>query len=118
MRFLVDAQLPKSLSEFLKWKGFDSLHTLELPQKNKTSDALIIQIAESEKRVVISKDDDFLDSHLIHSIPTKLILVKTGNIHNNQLLELFNRNLGLIIELITQSNLVEINRHMIAEHKK
>ena len=38
MKFLVDAQLPKTLSDFLKWKGHDSVHSSELPMKNSTSD--------------------------------------------------------------------------------
>jgi len=38
MKFIVDAQLPKKLSELLVKKGFDSLHTLDLPNNNATTD--------------------------------------------------------------------------------
>ena len=38
MRFLIDAQLPKSLADFLSQKGHESIHTLELPDKNRTTD--------------------------------------------------------------------------------
>jgi len=31
MRFIIDAQLPYGLSMFLREKGFDSLHTDDLP---------------------------------------------------------------------------------------
>ena len=117
MKFIVDAQLPKSLSDFLKWKGFDSIHTLELDGKNKTKDNQIIQIAIEQERVVISKDIDFLESFLIKSEPSKLIIVKTGNITNKQLIEIFNKNLSLILEMISRSNLVEINKTDIAEHE-
>ncbi len=75
MRFIVDAQLPKSLSDFLKWKGFDSVHTLELPDKNNTKDEWINKLSISEKRIVITKDIDFLESFLIKSEPKKLILI-------------------------------------------
>jgi predicted nuclease of predicted toxin-antitoxin system len=62
MKFIVDAQLPKSLSDFLKTKGYDSLHTLELPEMNRTGDTAIAEKADAEGRIVITKDADFLDS--------------------------------------------------------
>jgi len=39
MKFIVDAHLSKKLSLFLNEKGFDSIHTLDLPNKNSTSDS-------------------------------------------------------------------------------
>ncbi len=30
MKFIIDAQLPRMLSDFLLRKGFDSIHTLQL----------------------------------------------------------------------------------------
>ena len=82
MKFIVDAQLPKSLSELLNQLVFDSTHTLDLPNKNLTHDSTITQLAIKKGRVVISKDSDFLQSYLIKSEPQKLVMVKTGNIHN------------------------------------
>ncbi|MCD4663949.1 MAG: DUF5615 family PIN-like protein [Bacteroidales bacterium] len=116
MKFIIDAQLPKSLSDFLNRKDFDSIHTLELPNKNKTKDHQIIEQAIEEERIVISKDNDFLDSFLIKSEPPKLIMVKTDNIPNKELIQIFDKNLDTIIEMITKSNLVEISKNDIAEH--
>jgi predicted nuclease of predicted toxin-antitoxin system len=116
MKFIVDAQLPKSLADFLIYKGFDALHTLDLPAKNKSQDHQIIELALSQNRVVITKDGDFLDSYLIKQQPEKLILVRTGNITNKNLIKIFSNNLDLIISLITQSNLVEINKSEIIDH--
>ena len=78
MKFLIDAQLPITLSEFLNSKGLDSIHTLELPNKNFTKDNQIARIANEESRIVITKDADFLESYLVKNEPKKLILVKTG----------------------------------------
>ncbi len=83
MNFIVDAQLPKSLSDFLKSAGQNSIHTLELDNKNKTPDNIIIEISEKENRVVITKDYDFLQSHIVALKPAKLLFVKTGNISNS-----------------------------------
>lgn len=115
MRFLVDAQLPRSLADFLNKKGFDAIHTLDLPDQNKAKDGKIANIANNENRVVISKDSDFLESFLVKSEPRKLIIVKTGNIPNKQLIKLFNDHLGTLIAMISRSDLVEISRTEIAE---
>lgn len=55
MKFIIDAQLPRKLSTFLIEKGFDSIHTLDLPKKNKTSDSEINKISIEQERILISK---------------------------------------------------------------
>ena len=105
MKFIVDAQLPKSLSIFFTDQGFDSIHTLDLPDKNKTSDNKILDIARIENRIIITKDLDFIKSYLLKGDPKKLILVKTGNIVNKHLVKIFKDNLAIILELIERSNL-------------
>lgn len=116
MKFIIDAQLPKSLSDFLVSKGLDSIHTLDLPEKNKTKDGYIAKLANKEERVVITKDADFLESFIVKSEPEKLIIVKTGNINNRHLVKLFEDNLGFLLEMISKSNLIEINRTEIIVH--
>ncbi len=108
MKVIVDAQLPLRLSDFLKLKGIDSIHTIELLAKNKTSDQVIIEICENENRVIITKDSDFYESKLIKNKPLKLILVNTGNINNDNLIDLFKKNLDKIVELIEVSDIVEL----------
>lgn len=117
MNFLVDAQLPKSLSNLLNYRGHNAIHTLDLPLNNATPDSEIIKLSSEEQRIVITKDSDFLDSFLVNSLPEKLIIVKTGNIPNIQLLKIFDTNLDLIVSMISRSNLVEINKSDIAEHQ-
>ncbi|MGE0636343.1 MAG: DUF5615 family PIN-like protein [Bacteroidia bacterium] len=116
MKFIVDAQLPKSLSDFLKFKGFDSIHTIDLPDKNKTNDSSINTIAENEGRVVITKDNDFLESFLLEAKPAKLILIKTGNISNTELLTLFKNQLQKITSLLDDSSLIVIYKNEIVAH--
>lgn len=109
MRFIVDAQLPIRLANWFRNRGFDCVHTLDLPEANRTSDNFIREINIAENRIVVSKDTDFRQSFLVNRIPPKLILVTTGNISNNQLLELFERNRELIIGSIEQCDMIEIN---------
>lgn len=83
MKFLVDAQLPTRLARFLSSSGHDALHTLELPDGNRTTDARIAEIADGSDRVVVTKDRDFRDSHLLTRSPRRLLVVATGNITND-----------------------------------
>ena len=116
MKFLVDAQLPKRLALLLKDLGYDVIHTLDLPDKNATSDVEINNISIAEKPIVISKDRDFFDSILLNNKPFKLLFVTTGNINNNQLVELFRKNIVDINHLFEQYDLIEINRNDIIVH--
>lgn len=44
----------------LKRKGFDFIHTDDLPNKERTADNKIRMLAKEENRNVITKDYDFL----------------------------------------------------------
>ena len=59
MKFIVDAHLPPSLCNLFKEKGFDAIHTSELPQKNTTSDNQITELSMNEERIVITKESTF-----------------------------------------------------------
>ena len=60
MRFLLDAQLPRTLCGTLRKAGHDAIHTRDLPEGNCTSDDSVISIADDQQRIVISKDADLL----------------------------------------------------------
>jgi predicted nuclease of predicted toxin-antitoxin system len=85
MNFLVDAQLPRRMTAWLTAAGCDAMHTLDLPVGNRTTDEQINEVADREQRVVVSKDADFVDGHLLRGRPAKLLLISTGNISNRDL---------------------------------
>jgi predicted nuclease of predicted toxin-antitoxin system len=93
VKCLVDAQLPQQLAYFLTGKNIESKHTLNLSRKNKTPDSKIIQIANQEGRIVVTKDSDFLDNYILDGKPKQLLIVSTGNISNDKLIRLFGANL-------------------------
>jgi predicted nuclease of predicted toxin-antitoxin system len=116
MKFIVDAQLPKTLSDLINSKGQDSIHTLELPDKNRTQDGFITRLATEERRVVITKDADFLESYILRKEPSKLLLIKTGSVRNRELINLFDRNIELIVELFSLHSLIEVTKDEIVVH--
>ena len=71
MKFLVDAHLPLHLAYQLQKTGYDTIHTRDLPLENRTPDDAINQISVDEKRIVTTKDADFVNSFMIARRPYK-----------------------------------------------
>ena len=116
MKFIVDAQLPKRLTDALSVAGHDAIHTLSLPDKNRSSDSSIATLADSEQRIVISKDADFVSSHLVQGTPKHLLEISTGNMPNSLLLPLVLRHLDQIERAFSTSRHVEITAGSLVVH--
>jgi predicted nuclease of predicted toxin-antitoxin system len=108
VKFLIDAQLPARLARHLNDAGHDAIHTLELPEQNRTTDVEISRLADAEDRAVVSKDRDFRDSHLLSGAPARLLVVSTGNITNRDLLALIDGHLGEVVAAFQSARLVEL----------
>lgn len=117
MKFLVDAQLPLRLARVLQSAGCDTIHTKDLPRRNATPDSEINWLSIQESRIVITKDRDFIHSFMIQQQPYKLLILTTGNINNNQLIDLFMNNLPQLAELFQEHLLIEMNRDTIVVHQ-
>ncbi|MFM7834256.1 MAG: DUF5615 family PIN-like protein [Planctomycetaceae bacterium] len=59
--------------------------TLDLPAGNRSTDQQISGIAQQDQRILITKDSDFVDTHLLCGVPPKLLLISTCNIRNSEL---------------------------------
>ena len=62
MKFLVDENVPQTLIKNLRGKGFDVLD-IKKSKYRRATDTEIIAIARSEKRIIITYDQDFLDDY-------------------------------------------------------
>ncbi len=116
MRFLVDAQLPRRLARQLAAAGHDALHTLDLPDANRTPDSAIIAQADREDRVVVTKDADFVITHTLTARPRRLLLIATGNIGNEALLALLRDNLAQVVLALESSTFVELGHDFLTSH--
>lgn len=112
MRFLIDEQLPHLLASWLESKGHDAIHisTLTSDSNVRISDEYICARSMVEKRIVITKDADFLNTYLIKQEPYRLVYVTTGNLRNRPLLDLFRASLDQLIQELETSTVIELNQ--------
>ncbi len=116
MKFLIDAHLPRKLTNVFINKDLKAIHTLDLPNAN-TTDEDINQLSASEKWIFITKYSDFVNSFLLANKPWKLLLVSTGNIRNQERLNLFQSNLPKILSALKENKFIKINRENILIHQ-
>lgn len=116
MKFLIDAQLPRRLVRQLREQGIDAIHTFDLPSGNRTSDADVCAVAESEERIVVTKDADFVHSFILYQRPPQFLLISTGNISNNDLAALLLPVLPKIAAAFESASFVELSRAGLITH--
>lgn len=95
MKILVDHQLPPALSQYLRKRGFDSEHVLDVGL-DQALDIEICRYAESQGRIIISKDEDFLYLASRPAAKIRLLWVQLGNCRTQALLAAFERHWSLI----------------------
>lgn len=117
MKFLVDAQLPRRFCSWLTEAGHDAMHTLDLPRGNRTSDTDILETAEHEGRVVVTKDDDFVQSYLVTGRPKRLLLISTGNISNDALERIVRTHVDDVVNALATATFVELGHHSLTVHE-
>src|SRR5207245_4918030 len=75
VKFLIDAQLPPRLARALAAAGHHAVHTLDLPEGNRTTDRTVAEAADADDRVLITKDGCFRDRHRLRASPRWLLIV-------------------------------------------
>ena len=108
MKFLVDNQFPAALARFLNSQGHDAQHVLDL-QMDEASDASIWKFAVSDSRVLVSKDEDFLQFAIRPNAATAFLWVRLPNCRKQPLLAAFERALpSILAALEAGSRVVEL----------
>jgi predicted nuclease of predicted toxin-antitoxin system len=110
LNLLIDAHLPRRMISWLTSAGCDAVHTLDLPDGNATTDDQVIRVADREGRVVVTKDSDFVSSHLLTGRPGKLLLISTGNISNQELEQLLVPLIPVLIREFQTQSFLELSR--------
>lgn len=97
MKFLVDNQLPSTLSRCLVKLGYDSVHVLDVGVDSAT-DKQIWDYAVREGYVIISKDEDFCELQLTQRKRVSVIWVRLGNCRTSYLCGMFERYMENIVD--------------------
>ena len=115
LQFLVDTQLPPSLAEFFRRRNLDARHVADYPSGSLTPDWEIIEIAQYENRIIITKDNDFWDYFLVKGYPPAVMLLQVGNLKNNELFSLIDKRLKTILSIFTENieQLIVVQRNHI-----
>jgi predicted nuclease of predicted toxin-antitoxin system len=88
VKFLVDNQLPAALSHYLRKRGLDCQHVLEVDLAQ-ASDSEICRYATGQGRIIVTKDEDFLYLASQPKSQIKLVWVRLGNCRTKALLAAF-----------------------------
>lgn len=83
MKFVVDAQLPPAIAQWLKKRGYDAVHVHDI-DLGAASDETIRHYVIEREAALLTKDRDFVPSRGDRAFT--LIWVRTGNVSNTELL--------------------------------
>lgn len=90
MNFMVDAQLPGTLARWLRGRGCDAVHVLEV-EMGQTADSAIWEFCVKEGRILISKDEDFFIFATRPGDAGHLLWLRVGNCRTKHLLTMLNQ---------------------------
>lgn len=118
MKFIIDTQLPPKLSHFFRYREIDSKHTQDYENGIFMDDARIVEIAINENRIIVTKDIDFFNNYILTGAPPKVLLLKIGNISNNDLLDLFKNNIDSIISKFeNKADIIIVSKNSIKVYR-
>ena len=110
MRFLVDAQLPPGLVQFLEQRGHEAKAVCEVGLRE-AQDRAIWAFAVSGDWVVVTKDEDFAERALQAQVGPQILWLRIGNSTNRVLFAWLEPLLATAItSLQTGQRLVELKR--------
>jgi len=108
LKFLVDAQLPPALAQFLRSQGHEASHVAELGLAQ-ADDAAVWSHACRSAAVIITKDDDFKNRVLLSKTSADVVLIRVGNCSNRALVGWFAPALPAVLErLKSGEHLIEL----------
>ena len=116
MNFLIDANLSRRLVELFRGRSHQVVHILDLPDGNNTTDLAILQYADEQNCIVVTKDSDFAASFWLKNRPDRLLLFSTGNINNKELESILISNFDQIISDLTANRFIELTREHVIVH--
>ena len=88
MKFIVDAQLPPRLADWLRDKGHEALALRDVGLRD-AADPEIWRRAGDQGAIIVTKDEDFAAMAARSAVGPQVLWVRTGNLLNRVLLQRF-----------------------------
>ena len=108
MRFLVDTQLPAALAHWLRVRGCQAEHVLEV-NLAQSKDTSIWLYAQKHKAVVVTKDEDFAEWVRRGRPGPPVVWLRIGNSSKKDLLDWLEPLLPVLVRKLEEGErLVEI----------
>jgi len=101
VKFLVDAQLPPALAQWLRDAGHEAQAVREVGLRE-AEDSAIWQHAQTAGRVIVTKDEDFAQRAQSLAAGPVIVWLRIGNTSNAALREWLIPQLPQLVELIGQ----------------
>jgi predicted nuclease of predicted toxin-antitoxin system len=107
-RFLIDNQLPAALAHWLRARGHQAEHVLEL-NLGQSPDSLIWLRAAALGAVIVTKDEDFAQLTILRQDSVSVVWLRVGNCRTAVLLTSFERLWPEIVrQLEAGARLIEV----------
>lgn len=92
------------------------MHTLDLPEGNRTADQAVCAYADAREAAVVTKDVDFVIQRTLSGRPRRLLVIATGNISNSLLLQFIETHLPAISSHFVAEAYLELTRQSLIIH--
>lgn len=106
--FILDAHFSPHLAPWLKSEFAVEAFSLRFLEMSSFEDLQIFKYSKKRNAIVITKDADFVQLHERFGSPPKIVYVTCGNTSNEKMKALFRAKFPLILELISQNDLIEL----------
>lgn len=108
MKFLVDAQLPPALADWLRGQGHDAVHAMNSVGLD-APDSAIWETASGEGRIIVTKDRDFAIWAAARRTGPQIVWLRLGNATTRSLLTWLEPRWASIEERLAEgAHLVEV----------
>lgn len=105
MKFLCDVHISIKIAKSIEHLGYTCEHVNRILNKWNTTDKEIIEFADENHYILITKDQDFRNTFLVNSKPKRLIKIDLGNISNEMLYDILKGVLPTINHLVKKNEI-------------
>ena len=109
MKLIIDAQLPPQLAVWMREQFGLEAYSAKYLGLHDAEDGQIFAEARQMEAIVMTKDEDFIRLFHQRGSPPKILWITCGNTSNQRMREILTQRLAFALELLENTDLVEIS---------